>query len=142
MSDPIQAVNPARLGSDHPQRWTIWLILYLRFLAGISLLKGLYHWSIVLGIGDGTGSTFEASATPWQAATIFFAVIDLVAAVGLWLAAAWGAVLWLTAALSMVAIELLFPQVYGGNTWLIAAESGAMIVYFCLAFVAARERAD
>ena len=52
---------------------------------------------------------------PWQAATIFFAVIDLVAAVGLWLAAAWGGVVWLTAAISMAAIELFFPQVYGGR---------------------------
>ena len=78
----------------------------------LSMLKGLYHWSLVLGIGDGSGSTFEQASMPWQAATIFFAVIDLVAAVGLWLAAAWGGVVWLTAAISMAAIELFFPQVY------------------------------
>ena len=46
---------------------------------------------------------------------MFFAVIDLVAAVGLWLAAAWGAVVWLTAVVSMVAVEMFFPQVYGGG---------------------------
>ena len=48
-------------------------------------------------------------------ATVFFAVIDLVAAVGLWLAAAWGAVVWLTACVSMAAVEVFFPQVYGGR---------------------------
>ena len=52
---------------------------------------------------------------PWQTATVFFAVIDLVAAVGLWLAAAWGAVVWLTACVSMAAVEVFFPQVYGGR---------------------------
>ena len=49
---------------------------------------------------------------------VFFAVIDLVAAVGLWLAAAWGGVVWLTAAISMAAIELFFPQVFGGRLWI------------------------
>ena len=140
MSEPIQAVNPARLGSDHPQRWTVWLIFFLRFLAVLSLLKGMYHWAIVLGIGDDDGGSFEASTTPWQAATIYFAVIDLVAAVGLWLAAAWGGVLWLTAASSMVAIEVFFPQVYGGSVWVITAEVAAMTAYFILAILAARER--
>ena len=51
----------------------------------------------------------------WQAATVFFAVIDLVAAVGLWLAAAWGAVIWLMAVASMLAVEIFFPQVFGGG---------------------------
>ena len=46
---------------------------------------------------------------------MFFAVIDLVAAVGLWLAAAWGAVIWLTAVASMLAVEIFFPQVFGGG---------------------------
>jgi hypothetical protein len=142
MSEPIQAVNPARLGSDHPQRWTLWLIFFLRFLAGVSLLKGLYHWSIILGIGDGDGSLFEASTAPWQAATVYFAVIDLVAAVGLWLAAAWGGVLWLTAAISMAAIEYFFPQVYGGSDLVIAGEIGAMVLYLVLAVLSARERPD
>ena len=58
-----------------------------------------------------------------QTATIFFAVIDLVAAVGLWLAAAWGAVVWLTAAVSMAAVEVLFPQVYGGRMIVVVIEA-------------------
>ena len=55
---------------------------YDAIMAGMSMLKGLYHWSLVLGVADGSGSTFESASMPWQAATIFFAVIDLVAAVG------------------------------------------------------------
>ena len=79
-------------------------------------LKGLYHWAP--GARHRRRPRMAASrrsTLPWQAATIFFAVIDLVAAVGLWLAAAWGAVVWLTAAISMVAVELFFPQVFGGR---------------------------
>jgi hypothetical protein len=120
--------------------WTRRLVLFLRIMACVSLLKGVYHWSLVLGIGDGAGSTFEEASMPWQAATIFFAVIDLVAAVGLWLAAAWGGVVWLTASISMAAIELFFPQIYGGRLWIAIPEFIAILVYIALALMAGRER--
>jgi hypothetical protein len=122
--------------------WTRRLVLYLRIMALVSLAKGIYHWSLVLGIGDGTGSAFEEAGVPWQAATVFFAVIDLVAAVGLWLAAAWGGVVWLTASISMAAIELFFPQVYGGRLWIAIPEFIAILIYVALALMAGRERPE
>ena len=122
--------------------WTRRLVLFLRIMATVSMFKGIYHWSLVLGIADGDGSTFEQAGTPWQAATVFFAVIDLVAAVGLWLAAAWGGVVWLTASISMAAIELFFPQVYGGRLWIAIPEFIAIMIYIALALMAGRERPD
>ncbi len=122
--------------------WTRRLVLFLRVMAGIAMLKGIYHWSLVLGVGDGSGSTFENAGMAWQAATIFFAVIDLVAAVGLWLAAAWGGVVWLTSAISMAAIELFFPQVFGGRIWIALLEFMAIFGYIALALLAGRERPD
>ena len=120
--------------------WTLLLVWFLRVMAGIALLKGLYHWSVVIGIFDRATSTFETSSTAWQAATIFFAVIDLVAAIGLWLTAAWGGVVWLTAAISMAAVELFFPQIYGGRFLVVLAELGMIGGYLALAVLAARER--
>ena len=125
---------------DQAGPWTRRLVLFLRIMAGVSMLKGLYHWSLVLGIGDGTGSTFESASMPWQAATIFFAVIDLVAAVGLWLAAAWGGVVWLTATISMASIEVGFPQVFGGRLWVEVPEIARLAVYIFFALMAGRER--
>jgi hypothetical protein len=139
MSDPMSAAGtPAREPRRAP--WMRRLILFLRVMAAVSLFKGLYHWSLVLGVGDGAGSTFEAHPMPWQAATVFFAVIDLVAAVGLWLAAAWGGVVWLTAAISMAAIEMLFPQVFGGRVWIAVLEMIAIAVYSFLTLKAGNER--
>ena len=134
----IDAPKPAQRAGP----WTQRLVLFLRIMAGISMLKGMYHWALVLGIGDGGGSTFENAAMPWQAATIFFAVIDLVAAVGLWLAAAWGGVVWLTSTISMAAIELFFPQVYGGRLWIAIPEFLAIFAYIALALLAGRERPE
>jgi hypothetical protein len=140
MSDPIGALN--RLGGRLDEGvWTMRLVWYLRAIAIVSMLKGLYHWSAIMGIGDGPGSTFETSPIAWEAATMFFAVIDLVSAVGLWLAAAWGGVLWLTAAISMAAVELFFPQIYGGRILTVLAELAAVFAYVGLTLMSARERA-
>jgi Family of unknown function (DUF6163) len=142
MSDPMNALDRVEVAEHEEQRWTGWFILFLRVMAGVSLAKGLFHWALVVGIGQGPFSTFEVSSTPWQAATIYFAVIDLVAAVGLWLAAAWGGVVWLTATISMAAVELIFPQVFGGRILVIFAEFAMLATYFGLAIAAARERPE
>jgi hypothetical protein len=67
-------------------------------------------------------------------------VIDLVAAVGLWLAAPWGAVVWLTSVISMIAVEMLFPQIYGGRIWMVIVEFVLLGTYLWLALRAAREQ--
>ncbi len=148
MTNPIingqgRTLEPVHAGEDEASssnRWTERLVLFLRAMAVLSLFKGLYHWALVCGIGTGPDNGFEAHSMPWQTATVFFAVIDLVAAVGLWLTAAWGAVVWLTAVLSMAVVELLFPQVYGGDTMIVLLELGLLVIYVCLALLAARER--
>jgi len=130
--EPVQAKGAAR------GTWTEYLVLFLRIMAVLSLAKGLYHWAQVCGIG--ASQTFEMHTLPWQSATAFFAVIDLVAAVGLWLAAAWGAVVWLTATVSMAVVELFFPGVYGGSTFIVLTELGLLAAYLWLAICSARER--
>src|SRR5581483_818541 len=104
--EPIPGLEPVHSDeSAHPATpWTNRLVLFLRVMAVVALLKGLFHWSRVCGILVGPEETFEAHSVAWQASTIFFAVLDLVAAVGLWLAAAWGAVIWLTSVASMIAV--------------------------------------
>ena len=148
MSEPVitdqgRTLEPVHAGEERETktRWTVRLVFFLRVMAVLSLMKGLYHWAIVCGIGDGPDATFETAPLPWQAATVFFAVIDLVAAVGLWLTAAWGAVVWLTAAISMVAVQILFPNIYGGSLTPVFVELGLLAIYLWLALQAAREHA-
>jgi hypothetical protein len=147
MSDPIineqrPTLDPVHAGEEegYSDRWASRLVLFLRLMATVSLVKGLYHWAIVCGFDAPTSVGFEAYAIPFQAATVFFAVIDLVAAVGLWLAAPWGAVVWLTAAISMVAVEVLFPQIYGGRLWVVVIDILFIFLYLGLALMSAREQ--
>jgi len=118
--------------------WTERLVMFLRAMAVASMLKGLYHWAAVCGfIGEEGG--FEAHAQAWQATTVFFSVIDLVAAVGLWLVAPWGAVVWLTSTVTMIMIQLFFDQVYGTNPMIVVAGVLGILIYLILSLLAARE---
>jgi hypothetical protein len=146
MSEPIiteelQKLEPVHeLGSEPSAgQWTRRLILFLRVMAGVSMLKGIYHWTLVCGIGVDQSQLFELHSIAWETATVFFAVIDLVAAVGLWLAAAWGAVIWLMAIASMLAVEIFFPQVFGGGLLTVAAEICLLGLYLFLALKSAQE---
>lgn len=120
--------------------WTRRLVVFLRVMAAISFLKGLYHWSHVTGILVRPEEAFELHSVAWQASTVFFAVIDLVAAVGLWLAAAWGAVIWLTSVVSMIALDLFFPQVFNGGLMVDLAEFAVLVIYLLLALKSAQEQ--
>jgi hypothetical protein len=134
---------PVKTTDKDPERpWTQRLVVFLRAMAALSMCKGLYHWSLVCGFGVSAEQGFESHTLAWQTATVFFAVIDLVAAVGLWLAAPWGVVVWLTAAVSMVAVELFFPQVYGGQFLTVFIEMVLIGSYLYLAVKSAREQPE
>ena len=120
--------------------WTRRLVLFLRIMAVVSVIQGLYHWAQVTGFVGGEEDAFENQPMAWQTATVYFAVIELVAAVGLWLATPWGAVVWLTTVVSMAVIELMFPGIYGGSLLVVGFEVLMLGAYLALAWMAARER--
>lgn len=140
--DRVRTLEPVHASEREEQapRWPFWLVVFLRAMAGLSLLKGLFHWAVVCGFGAPSHTGFESYPAPYQVATAFFAVIDLVAAVGLWLAAPWGAVIWLTSVVSMAAVEILFPQIFGGSVVVIGIEFVLLVAYIVLAILAAREQ--
>jgi hypothetical protein len=135
----VKSMSSERIETDE-NVWTRRLVLFLRVMAVISVAEGLYHWAQVTGFVGGEEEAFENQPLAWQSATIYFAVIELVAAVGLWLATPWGAVVWLTTVVSMAVIELMFPAIYGGNLLVVAFEAVMLSSYLALAWMAARER--
>jgi hypothetical protein len=139
--DDIRGLEPVHEHDGEPSigLWTRRLVMFLRVMATVSMLKGLYHWAQICGIGIGAAEPFENHSIAWQTATVFFAVIDLVAAVGLWLAAAWGAVIWLTSVASMLAVEIFFPQVFGGGVLTGLVEAALLGLYLWLALKSAQE---
>jgi Family of unknown function (DUF6163) len=120
--------------------WTQRLVLFLRAMAVLSMIMGLYNWAQITGFLGGEDGAFEVQTTQWQSATVYFAVIELVAAVGLWLATPWGAVVWLTTIVSMAVVEIMFPSIYGGHFLVVLFSAVLLGAYLALAWMAARER--
>ena len=73
---------------------------------------------------------------------MFFAVADLLAAVGLWLATSWGGVLWLFAAAAGLVAKLALPKAGVSGHVAFAADIILIVGYFVLSWYAARERDD
>jgi len=65
-------LEPVRLSKtlSSAGTWTEYLVLFLRLMATVSLLKGLFHWAQVCGIGARPDQGFESHPTSWQAATV------------------------------------------------------------------------
>ena len=127
-------VEPDRSGPAYGE----YIVWFMRAVALLWLAKGVMHWFVVLGVGEGEATTFLAMPSQVQSAIVLFAVFDLVAAVGLWLAAPWGGVIWLLAAGGYVLLEMLMPEIFGRQYFFIGIICILILVYFFLMFMAAR----
>jgi hypothetical protein len=100
---PPLTLGEARLFKDRADRpWSWRLAVLLRALAAVELVKGLVFWTMLITAG-GTAEPLSNKTTGWLVSTIFLAVADPVAAVGLWLGAPWGVAIWLIAAVAQFA---------------------------------------
>lgn len=107
---PLEAIGPhtVELGP-----WRRRLIRFQRVAGGFMIFKGLTYWSNLFGAGDGPGSSFQQQPLDAQATTVFFAVIDLIAGVALWLGSTWGAMLWLIAAAMQLFADAIVLELSG-----------------------------
>jgi hypothetical protein len=117
--------------------WDAVLVWFLRAMAIVWLVTGLGHWAILLGVFPGD-APFEGRPLAFQATITYFAVIDLVAAVGLWLTSTWGGVMWLLAVMSDLILAIFFPQIIGHGLLTIAALIVLVGAYFVISWLAAR----
>jgi fatty acid desaturase len=119
-------------------RWNILLVWFMRMLALMWIAKGLGYWAVILG-ADNAPTPFEGRTTGFQATTIYFAIIDLVAAVGLWLTSTWGGVLWLLAVMSHLILTVFFPHIVTGGPVLIGLFLSFIVAYLLISWLAASE---
>src|SRR3981081_2284071 len=74
----VAAISSERIEPDD-NAWTRRLVFFLRIMACVSVIKGLYHWAQVTGFIGGEEDAFENQPMAWQTATVYFAGIELVA---------------------------------------------------------------
>jgi hypothetical protein len=119
-------------------RWNFVLTWFMRILAILWIMKGLSAWAVILGIWTPVGQ-FEIRSTGYQATIIYFALIDLIAAVGLWMASTWGGIMWLLAIMSQLILAAFFPNTVQTNMVAIVFFVSLIAAYLGLSWVAAHE---
>jgi hypothetical protein len=129
----IRLGEPARIASEE-NRAGLFLVVFMRLLAGLWVIQGLLQWSAILLPSE---PLFDNVSALRGAAVIFFAIFDLVAAVGLWLAAPWGGVIWLLGAIAQIFVAVGLPGFFS-LLWT-AADIVLIVIYFGLTWQAGRE---
>jgi hypothetical protein len=109
----------------------LYLVVFMRLLAALWVIQGLLQWSAILLPRE---PMFGKVSALHGAAVIFFAIFDLVAAVGLWLAAPWGGVIWLLGAIAQICVALVLPGFFS-LLW-VAVNFVLIIIYFVLTWEA------
>ncbi|RFB80308.1 DUF6163 family protein [Methylovirgula sp. 4M-Z18] len=137
-SQPLAAIALKRPKAA-ASRWGFWLIVFMRVLSVLWIAQGLYAWMLILAPQYAGQPDFQLVPDARAGSIIFFCVIDLIAAVGLWLTAAWGGVLWLFDALAKSVLAITMPLLIRGGLTMPIATFVLLTAYFVLNFLAARE---
>mgnify|MGYP003584559176 CR=1 FL=1 len=139
---PAPVVSPDRI-EEQPRRqggirWALALRIYMRVLSLLWIAKGLGAWAVILGVSGATGA-FESLAPSHQATVVYFGVIDLVAAIGLWIASTWGGVIWLLAVMSHLILSAFSPDLLSQFPMLSVLMAVALAIYLVISWISARE---
>jgi hypothetical protein len=133
-SDRIEERRPA----PGRMRWGLLLTWFMRVLAILWIMKGLSAWAVILDVWSPSGH-FAARTMGYQATIIYFALIDLIAAVGLWMVSTWGGIMWLLAVMSHLILAAFFPRIVAGGWITVAFFLTLVVLYLGISWLAAQE---
>jgi hypothetical protein len=133
---PGAAIRLEKSGSKSAQTpWGTILVIFMRLMACLWICQGLAEWALLLLPGQPLFDTLPGATS---AAVIFFAIADLVAAVGLWLATPWGGALWLFAASAQIFVAVALKNSIS-VVWIVV-DLILIGVYFVLTYKAGEAR--
>ena len=120
--------------------WPALIVAFLRVNAVVWLATGLGHWGRIVGYlpvpGEGG---FVRQTIDWQSTTVFYGVLDLVVAVGLWIASAWGVAVWLLAIACQVLTHGALAEIFGERPFRLPFYIVSLVVYAVMLFMARRQ---
>lgn len=107
------------------------LLWYLRSLALFYFVSGLIHWARIIGA---LGAGFAGQPAHIQIATVYFALLQVVAAVGLWCGAAWGVAAWLFSSVAELVMHVGFGDLFGSAWLTVFFHVSTILIYVGLAW--------
>ena len=112
-------------------RWALIVAIFFRVVSALWMLEGLEQWRRLIAPASGT---FLDTSTATASATFFFAIFDLVAAVGLWLVAPWGGVVWMLTLLAQIFVVSVKPGFFWGGGLVKWFDGALLAVYLVLSW--------
>lgn len=109
-------------------------VIYMRVVAMLLLLVGLARACQVLGIVP-EGQTFADLTPAARAGAVTLLLVDLLAAVGLWIGAVWGPVMWAVALAVEVSMYTLFAGTFGSYPLRVLIHASLFIGFLVLSFM-------
>lgn len=107
------------------------LLWYMRAMALFYFVDGMLHWARIIGA---LGPGFQTMPTHMQIAMVYFAILQLIASVGLWCGATWGVVAWLFSAVAELVMHLGFVNLFGTAWLLVAFHVATILIYIGVAW--------
>lgn len=104
-------------------------VWFIRLLAAYAVIAGIYYWVRLIGVYPGLLWRFDLMPWQWQTVFVTLAILFPVAATGLWLRAAWGAVIWFAAALIEIAIYSYLARMFEYKPVIVAINLGCIVLY-------------
>ncbi|WP_028034591.1 DUF6163 family protein [Chelativorans sp. J32] len=108
------------------------LELLQRTVALACLVEGIGYWVRLLGFFDGPAWRFDLMPYYWQVAAVPLAVLFPFAAVGLWMLASWGPVVWFICAAAEIVMYGFFPELYGQHYLVLVLHLAVALCYTAL----------
>jgi hypothetical protein len=107
-------------------------VWFQRLIAGYCLLFGILYWIRLIGVYEGPLWRFDLMPLHWQVAAVTLSVFFPFAAIGLWMLASWGPVIWVICAVTEIVMYSVFPDLYGNRLLIVA--SHLVVAFFYAAF--------
>ena len=132
---PVPAEPPRQL-------WRLALDVYLKATSIAYLGWALWEWAALIGVVPSLIGDPHRTPLPRQGAAFFFAGIDPVAAVGLWLGSTWGVATWLLATFARVLIHTAYAGIFDWTPVGTTLQVAGVAVYLLLFLLAERAERD
>lgn len=129
-------------GPMAPTMAEVAFIWFHRLIAAYCLLFGVLYWIRLVGYYPGQLWRFDLMPVHWQVATVTLAALFPFAAIGLWMLASWGPVVWFLCAVLEGAMYWGLPEMFGDRRMIVFSHIAVAGLYICFRLVIARQRPD
>lgn len=102
---------------------------FLRIVAAYSLLFGVFYWIRLIGFYDGALWRFDTMTVEWKIAAVSLAALFPFAAIGLWMIASWGPVIWFLCAAAETVMYAGFPELFGSKPAIVLSHGLVAVTY-------------